>query len=78
MKPNALSFGAVGTLPLISAGKTIPGVGQVPDSSQAISHLMPILLPFPCGWQDRCPGMSHVRLTLHRARAWDPKWKSRF
>ena len=47
MKPNALRFGAVGTLPLISAGKPIPGAGQVPDSAQALSHLMVILLPFP-------------------------------
>ena len=51
MKPNALRFGAVGTLPLISAGKPIPVPGQVPDSAEALSH-MPIRLPFPAVVQD--------------------------
>ena len=55
MKPNALRFGAVGTLPLISAGKPIPGAGQVPDSAQALSHLMAIFLSFPAVVRTRLP-----------------------
>ena len=46
MKPRARPFGAVGTLPLISAGEPIPAAGQVPDSAQALSHLMAIFLSF--------------------------------
>ena len=49
MKPKARRFGAVGTLPLISAGEPIPGAGQVLDSARAPSHLMAIFLSFRAG-----------------------------
>jgi len=55
MKPSALRFGAVETLPLISAVKPIPGAGQVPDSAQALSHLMAIFLSFPAVVRTRLP-----------------------
>jgi hypothetical protein len=72
MKPNALRFGAVGTLPLISAGKPIPGGGQV-------SVLMAIFLSFRAVVRTRLPEECRpLRLTLHRARAWGSKMEIPF
>ena len=68
MKPNALRFGAVGTLPLISAGKPIPGGGQVPDSVQELSDLMAIFYPSCSSCQDQAARECRtLRLTQHRA-----------
>jgi hypothetical protein len=60
MKPNALSFGAVGTLPVISAGKPIPRARQVPDRAQALSHLMAIFYPSLQLSGPGCPRMPHL------------------
>jgi hypothetical protein len=77
MEPNALRFGAVGALPLISLENQF----RSPVKFRIALKRYPMwrsVYPSLRLFRTTCPRMWHGWLTLHRARAWDPKWEFRF